>query len=77
MYGEIIGSRIGNIEWNSVLITVTRSILWNENGNDWLKYRVSGTNSFLSVRVLGICKQKTSVLISKYSIRKRNFPTLI
>ena len=26
--------KIGNIEYNLVLTTITRSILWNENSND-------------------------------------------
>ena len=29
-------TRVGNIEYNWVLVVVTCSISWNENGNDWL-----------------------------------------
>jgi len=40
--GDWVFPRIGNIEYKSVLVPVTRSILWIENGNDYLmklKYR--------------------------------------
>jgi len=29
-----VGIRVGNVKYNSILVTVTRSILWSENGND-------------------------------------------
>jgi len=33
---HLVNGRVGNIEYNPILVTVTHSILWNKYGNDWL-----------------------------------------
>ena len=42
-------------------------------------YRISGKDSFLSLRVSGICNWYTNsnVLVSKYSIHRKTSPTLV
>jgi len=34
MEAKLVAGKVGNIEYNSVLITITHSICWNVNAND-------------------------------------------